>query len=84
MPEGTPIHPLQVDIIPFLPSVCERLIPWSYRRGIIQALDMLMGEGIDVFLDDDWGYLNYPRFMAQLGPIDWNIVTMDPLKAVIG
>ncbi|RPB20090.1 hypothetical protein L211DRAFT_852591 [Terfezia boudieri ATCC MYA-4762] len=84
MPEGTPIHPLQVDIIPFLPSDCERLIPWSYRHGIIQALDMLMGEGIDVFLDDDWDIRTILTLWRKLGPIDWNTVAMDPLKVFIG
>jgi len=82
--EGTPIHPLQVDIIPFLPSDCERLIPWSYRHGIIQVLDMLMGEGIDVFLDDDWDIRTILILWRKLGPVDWNIVTMDPLNIQIG
>lgn len=82
--EGTPIHPLQVDIIPFLPSDCERLIPWSYRHGIIQVLDMLMGEGINVFLDDDWDIRTILILWRKLGPVDWNIVTMDPLNIVIG
>jgi len=84
VPEGTPIHPLQVDIIPFLPSDCERLIPWSYRHGIIQVLDMLMGEGIDVFVDDDWDIRTILILWRKLGPIDWNIVTMDTVNITIG
>ena len=84
VPEGTPIHPLQVDIIPFLPSDCERLIPWSYRHGVMQILDMLLSEGVDVFLDDDWDIRTILILWRKLGPIDWNIVTADPVRLNIG
>ncbi|KAF8425699.1 hypothetical protein EV426DRAFT_56154 [Tirmania nivea] len=83
-PEGLSIHPLQVDIIPFLPSDCERLTPWSYRHGIIQVLDMLMGEGVNVFLDDDWDIRTILILWRKLGPVDWNLVTMDSLNITIG
>lgn len=81
---GMRIHPLQYDVIPYLPSDCERVIPWSYRAGIVEVIDLLLKEGIDPFVDDDWNIRTILILWRKLGPIDWHLITQESAKTADG
>ena len=71
------IHPLQYDIIPFLPSDCRRLVPWSYKRGIVDVVDLLIMEGIDPFVEDFWSIRSILILWRKFGPIDFHLIAQD-------
>ena len=71
------IHPLQYDIIPFLPSDCRRFVPWSYKRGIVDVINLLIMEGIDPFVEDFWSIRTILILWRKFGPIDFHLIAQD-------
>ena len=75
--ENERMHPLQYDIIPFLPSDCPRLVPWSYKRGIVDVINLLIMEGIDPFVEDFWNIRTILVLWRKFGPIDFHLIAQD-------
>ncbi|KAI5806831.1 hypothetical protein DFH27DRAFT_651630 [Peziza echinospora] len=75
--DGIPMYPLQYDVIPYLPTTSQRLIPWGYKTGIVEPIEMLLNEGINPFTDPEWDFRNITVLWRKLGPIDFHVMGIE-------